>query len=403
MRCTIPGSALVAVLFACAVGTCAGRALAGTDPDVDDALAILKGVDGLTKEEAARYEAALAKYAEQRQKLLGGMGKLVEADQPEVDGAWDQLCDEGLRSLADLVREVPAEKTMLKKFFECEAATWEALKKVDVPAAEEAESRTRKAVETILPVVEKKLQEIKDEDRKLDEDAARKSERRKKAGELIIAALRVINKAVNPNDILKAMIEEVLVNHQLHRAALLEMREAVRAKRAMLKAYKEARQLTEGLNKALEAGNDDMLKKAASAKDGLKRGILDSSKGVAAHAALWTKLMDAHFAETIALLRKFNDANKGQLLGDASNETKDRLGDLRFFTEEFSKWEEEAKAIEEGLDALEKRIDEFRDGDLKTKMKDNLSRLREIARDCASLRSDIRREYEDALGDAGLK
>jgi len=398
-----PGSIRILVIVFCCIAWMAGRAGASSDPDVDVAIKTVEGVDGHTKDERARYIAALEKYADNRQKLLAGLGKLVESNQPEVDGAWDQFADAGLKSLDELKSAAPAEKTRLEKFYQAETATWETLKKINLPAAEEAETKLRKTVETVTPVVAEKMKEIVEEDKKGDEEFRKRADRRKAIFDLVVAGIRVVNKAVNPNEMLKLIVEDVLKNIEAYRGGLLELRVAAREKAALLKKYLQVRAIAGEIDKAVDAATEDSMKKLAAAKSDLELDPIDDEAAVSTQAEGWAKVVEVHFNETLELVKKFNETVEGKLIGNADNDTKSLLGDYETFKAQIEIWEDEADAITEGLNELEKRIEDFVDGDLKRAMKDGLAKCKDILKECNSLRSDIKSEYESALGDAGLK
>lgn len=397
------GSVRILAIAFCCVALVAGGARASSDPDVDVAIKTVQGVDGHTKDERAKYIAALEKYADVRQKLLGGFGKLLEANQPEVDGPWDQLAEAGVKSLDELKAAAPVDRTRLERFYAAEAATWETLKKINLPAAEEAETKLRKTVETVTPVVAEKMREIVEEDRKGDEEFRKRTDRRKAIFELCVAGLRVLNKAFNPNADLKQLVEDVLKNLTAYRAGLLELRVATREKAALLKKYFQMRAIAAEIDKAVDAATEDSMKKLAAGKSDLQLDAIDDQAAVSTQAEGWAKVVDLHFSETIELVKKFNATVEGKLIGNTDNDTKALLGDYAVFVAQIEIWEEEAEAIEDGLEDIEEKVDDLVDGDIKKNLSDTLAKCRDVMKECNSLRSEIKSEYESALGDAGLK
>jgi hypothetical protein len=393
---------VVAILFVC-LAMPVVMARGSADPDVDAALKILEKVDGLTKTEYDNYKSALERYADLRQGIFGGMGRLVEANQPEVKSGWERFCDGGSSAVEALAKVVPPEKTQLKKFFDDETAMWAALKKVEMPAAEESETADHMMLETVTPALDKKMQEILDDDKKNDAEVAQNIKQRVDVAGLVVAGLRIANKLLNPNELLKAMTEEVLKNLKAYRTALTLARAVGRDKINQLKTFRQAQLLAGEIDKRVQAATEDMMRKAEATKSELHASTLDSEKAVVIHAEGWIKVMGAHFADTIELVKKFNETINGRLTGTPNSDTKAALGDYERFKNELAAWEEEARAIEEGFSLVEKQIDEFRDGDIKTSLQDALRECREIMKECASLRADIKSEMESALSDANLR
>ena len=359
-------------------------ARAGADPDVDDAIAILNKVDGLTKDEHAKYVAALEKYADLRQKQLLSMGNLLEANEAEVDGKWDSLCDAGLSGLSELTKAVPEGKSQLKDFFATEAAIWEVLKKVEITTAEESETKVRKMVETVT-------------DKAADGEAPK---RWQKLAEPAKQLARALNELANPNDLLKEVIDKMLENSQAVVAGLTEIEVWKREEIAQAKAYLQARALAAAIDKAVADANEESFKQWEKAKASMAN--VQHKKGVAAQSARWLKVTENHYTETRELHNKYVEARFG-LVGNIDNDTKARLGDQEFFKERYSTWETDYKAIEEGLNRLEKLINEYRDGDFKNQMKEKLAKCREAAKGGASMLASVKSDYESALSDAGLR
>ena len=65
--------------------------------------------------------------------------------------------------------------------------------------------------------------------------------------------------------------------------------------------------------------------------------------------------------------------------------------------------EADTKAIEDGLNQFERRVNEYRDGDFKNKLKDILAKCRAVTKDVSEIRTTLKNEYESALNDAGLR
>lgn len=375
-----------------------GVARAGADPDVDLAIAQVSKLDRITEKEFNVYKSALDKYADRKQALLNSLGALLEADEDEVDGKWDQICDGGLSALSEVVKEAPAEKTQLKEFFETEKGVWEILKKVELPQAEEAETRVRKMVQTIHPALEKSIQEMIEEDRRADEETAKTWAT---VHETSRNVLRIILQFAVDSKELGDMLDDWLKNPEGMKAAVLVAKGEAAKKNGRLKNFAARVALAFELNRKVITADEESMKAWERAKASLAN--VQHSKAVTAHAGRWTKVVEAHLLQTRDTMVKYEQVVKGKLVGSIDNDTKAQLSDVEFYKKQIEQLEADSKSIEDGLNQLERRINEYRDGEFKTKLKDVLSKCRSITKEVSDIRSTLKSEYESALGDSGLK
>lgn len=380
------------------VGLMSVPAFAGPDPDVDDAMTLLKAVDGLKKDEFARYEEALNKYADMKQRLLTSLGAVLEADEADVDGKWDQLCDGGIRAVDELEKSAPAEKTKLKDFYAREKAVWEVLTKIEVPQAEEAETRVRKMIETISPVVTRSVQEMIDEDRAGDEATTKTWAQIKEASRNL---LRVVLQVAVDNKELGDLLDDMLKNPEFYRAAASQAKEETTKKASRLKAFTARVQLAIELYKRVAAADEESMRLLEKGRASLAN--IQHSKAVVAHAGRWIKVVESHYATTKDAMKKYQEVVTGKLDGKPDNDTKAKLGDADFYKEQIAQLEADTKAIEDGLNQFERRINEYRDGEFKNKLKDILAKCRAVTKDVSDIRTTLKNEYESALNDAGLR